>query len=40
MQKFRCTILLKVMLTYQSHSGVGIHMLTPNWGMLVNTAGM
>jgi len=22
------------------HSGVGIHMLTPNWGMEVNTAGM
>jgi len=22
------------------HSGVGIHMLTPNWVMEVNTAGM
>jgi len=37
---FAKIILLKVVLTYQSHSRVGIHILIPNWGMGVNAAGM
>jgi len=32
LQILRCMILLKVVFAYQSHSGVGIHMLTPNRG--------